>query len=115
MHKLSLLCEEYNTKISTNKLKVTVFKEAEHVQSKVVTSNKPVVQVNSFNCLRDRINYQNDRDMDNKVNKFQCICGTTNRKLRNKVRKETKLKFYKTVAMPTLLYGCETWVLIKKS
>ena len=29
-------------------------------------------------------------------------------------RKETRLKFYKTMAVPVLLYGCETWVPIKK-
>ena len=28
---------------------------------------------------------------------------------RSGIRLDTKLKFYKTVVLPTLLYACETW------
>jgi hypothetical protein len=38
------------------------------------------------------------------------LCGTTHRTLKNKTRKETRLKFYKTMATPVLMYGSEIWV-----
>ncbi|KAJ4443169.1 hypothetical protein ANN_04819 [Periplaneta americana] len=40
-------------------------------------------------------------------------CGTIRRRLKT-TRKGTKLKFYKVVAVPMLMYGAEFWVLNKK-
>jgi hypothetical protein len=37
--------------------------------------------------------------------KFQFICGTINRTLKDKTRKDTKLQFYILLAIPTLLYN----------
>jgi hypothetical protein len=42
------------------------------------------------------------------------LCGTIHRTLKNKIRKETRLKFYKTMAIPALMYGSEIWVPTKK-
>jgi hypothetical protein len=39
------------------------------------------------------------------------MCGTIKRTLINKTRKDTQLKFYKVMAVPVLLYGCENWTL----
>jgi hypothetical protein len=39
------------------------------------------------------------------------MCGTIKRALINKTRKDTQLKFYKVMAAPVLLYGCENWAL----
>jgi hypothetical protein len=39
------------------------------------------------------------------------MCGTIKRTLINKTRKDTQLKFYKVMAVPVLLYGCENWAL----
>jgi hypothetical protein len=39
------------------------------------------------------------------------MCGTIKRTLINKTRKDIQLKFYKVMAVPVLLYGCENWVL----
>ena len=41
--------------------------------------------------------------------RFQHLCGTINRFLKGKTRPETQLKFYKVMAVPTLLYGSEIW------
>ena len=48
--------------------------------------------------------------MDIKLSKFQQHLGIIKRLLR-KVRPETILKFYKTMAVPTLLYVSEVWTL----
>ncbi|PSN48599.1 hypothetical protein C0J52_22220 [Blattella germanica] len=45
----------------------------------------------------------------NKVHKFQNMCGTIKRTLKNKTQKETMLKFYKTMAVPIFTYGSENW------
>lgn len=39
------------------------------------------------------------------------ICGAINEYLRNKKRMDTRLKFYKIIAMPIWLYGSESWFL----
>jgi hypothetical protein len=42
------------------------------------------------------------------------LCGTIHRTLKSKTRKERRLKFYKTMAIPALMYGSEIWVPTKK-
>ena len=64
-------------------------------------------------CIRDShlthdISFDVDKNIQNKVNRFQHICGTINRTLKNKTRRETKLKFYKTMAGPMLVNGSES-------
>ncbi|KAJ4434804.1 hypothetical protein ANN_23375 [Periplaneta americana] len=59
--------------------------------------------------------YETGNDTDNKLAKFQMICGTIHKTLRQKTRKDTRLKFYKTIAVPVLLYGSESWVTNKRS
>jgi hypothetical protein len=39
------------------------------------------------------------------------MCGTIKHTITNKTRKDTQLKFYKLMAVPTLLHECNTWVL----
>ena len=45
---------------------------------------------------------------------FQNICGTIHRNIRNKTRHGTRIKFYKTITIPTLIYASEAWVVTKK-
>lgn len=58
--------------------------------------------------------YDYENDIQKIVNTFDTICGTISRHLKNKIRKDTRLKFYKPVAHLTLLYESESWVLTKK-
>jgi hypothetical protein len=46
--------------------------------------------------------------------RFQILCGTVHRTLKNKRRKEKRLKFYKAMAIPAFIYGSEIWVPTKK-
>jgi hypothetical protein len=39
------------------------------------------------------------------------MCGIIKCTLTNKTRKDTRIKFYKVMAVPSLLCGCETWKL----
>ncbi|KAJ4426453.1 hypothetical protein ANN_27267 [Periplaneta americana] len=55
-----------------------------------------------------------DYDQKEKIEKFNYINGTIRRTLKSKARKDTLLKFYKVISVPSLLYGSETWVMKKK-
>jgi hypothetical protein len=55
------------------------------------------------------ISFNYDKDLSQKVDKFQYACGTIKRTLRNKTRKDTMLKVYKVMAVPMLMYGSENW------
>ena len=52
-------------------------------------------------------------DFGKKINRFQGTCGTIRKHLK-KPRTDTQMKFYKVVAIPSLLYGSETWVTTKR-
>ena len=40
-------------------------------------------------------------------------CETIHSYLKNKIRKDAQMKFYKTAAVPTFMYAPETWNLSK--
>jgi hypothetical protein len=46
-----------------------------------------------------------------KLAKFLQVVGTTKRTIFRKVRTETILKLYNTLALPTFLYGSGNWTL----
>ncbi|KAJ4447240.1 hypothetical protein ANN_09244 [Periplaneta americana] len=86
----------------------------EPIRTKIAINNCSIEQVSHFNYLGSDIGFDKEYDVDNKIRNFQRVCGTITRTFRNKIRKETKLKFYKVMAVPTLAYGNETWTLTKK-
>jgi hypothetical protein len=55
------------------------------------------------------ISYVRSEDPEIKLAKFLQLIGTIKITLLKRVRKETVLKFYKTLAVPVLLYGAENW------
>lgn len=69
---------------------------------------KNLEQIRHFNYLGCDISYDGDTDWERKLSAFRSICGTIHRNLKNKTRKDTRMKFYKTVAVPTFLYASET-------
>jgi hypothetical protein len=53
-------------------------------------------------------------DSNAKPQRFQQICGKIKSTIAGKVNKDTLLKFYKLMAIPTILYGSECWTLTKR-
>jgi hypothetical protein len=96
---------------ASNKSKVMAFEGKHPRRSKIVIDNKIIEQVSHFNCLGCDVSYNYDADLQIKLYKVQRMCGTIECTVTNKTRKDTQLKFYKFMAVPTLLYGCETWAL----
>jgi hypothetical protein len=87
------------------------FKGKLNVRSKIVLENATLEQVQQFNYLGCETSFIQERDINNKIQKFQMVCGTISRTLENKTRKDTLMKFYKTMTVPTLSYGSESWVI----
>jgi len=57
------------------------------------------------------VSYQFFNDVELKLAKFLQLIGTIKRTIIRKVRKETILKLYDTLVLPTFLYGSENWTL----
>ena len=64
------------------------------------------------NYLGYDLSLDGESEFDKKINRFQGICGTISKHLK-KTRTDTKMKFCRVVARPSLLYGSETWVTTK--
>jgi len=59
------------------------------------------------------ISYEEELDIDNKLNNFLKITGILNNVFRpQKTLKKTRIKLHNTLALPVLLYDCETWTII---
>lgn len=110
IHQLSNITSEYNLQISYEKTKIMAFRATDHLRAKIYINNNPIQQQSDFNYLGYIVSYTSNRDVQNKLNKFQTICGTIKRTFKN-CNRQTLLKLYKIMAIPTLLYGCESWVL----
>jgi len=88
------------------------FKGQDPVRTKVVIDNTITEQVNLFNYLGNMISYEEELDIDNKLNNFLKITGILNNVFRpKKTHKKTRIKLYNTLVLPVLLYGSETWTI----
>ena len=105
---------KYNLKISTVKTKSMAFKGKNPFRTKIELNRNVIEQVKNFNYLGNDVTYDTDNDVYKKISNFMRICGTIHRNLKNKTRQETRIKFYNTIAVPTLLYGSENWIHTRK-
>ena len=114
-HKLNQVVSNFNMKISTKKTKVLAFRGKEQARCKIVINNEMIEQVSTFKFLGCTMSIYQEDDIAKKVEKFNFINGTIRRTLKNKVRKDTMLKFYKVMSIPTITYGSETWTINNKN
>jgi hypothetical protein len=80
------------------------------IRSKIELQDQLLEQVSCLNYLGCEISKEFDRDIDKKLWRFQMLCGNLHKTVKNKTRRETSLKFCKTMAVPALMYGSEIWV-----
>ena len=57
------------------------FQGKEHMRTKIGMNGKIIEQVRYFNYLGCNISYCERKEVNNKLNKFQSMCGTTSRTL----------------------------------
>ena len=60
-------------------------------------SGKIIDEVRDFNYLGCNISYCKRKEVNNKVNKFQRMCGTISRTLKGNTQLSTQIKFYKVM------------------
>jgi hypothetical protein len=87
VHHLNQTCNQYNFKKSEEKTKVMAFWGKHPVRSKIVLQDQLLEQVLYLNNLGCEISKENDRYIDKKLGRFQMLCGTVHRTLKNKRRK----------------------------
>ena len=88
------------------------FKGKQLLRSTIEIYGSILEQAEQFNYLGCELSLDGEPDFDKKISRFQRICSTIRKHLK-KTRIDTQMKFYKVVARPTLLYGSETWVIMK--
>jgi hypothetical protein len=98
-------------RISTMKTKTMAFQGENHIRCKIVVNNRTIEQVSSFKYLGFNVSYCLKEDINMKLNKFQRMCGTIRRTLRQKTLNSTQLKFYKIKAVSMLTYASENWTI----
>ena len=96
--------------IATKKKKVFSFIEKVHLRTKII-KNETLERVSQFTYLGCSISYQFSNDVEFKLAKFLQLIGTIKRTIFKKVRRQTILKIYNTLILPTFLYGSENWTL----
>jgi len=67
--------------------------------------------ISQFTYLGCSISYNFSNDVEFKLAKLLQLIGTIKRTIFSKVRTETILKIYNTLALLTFLYGLEDWTL----
>ena len=92
-HKLEQATRKFNLKISTTKTKSMGFQGKEDMRTKTVMNGKTIEQVRDFNYLGCNISYCERKEVNDKVNKFQRMCGTISRTLKGKHSYQLKLNF----------------------
>ena len=103
--------KEYNLEIATKKAKVFGFVGTDHIRTKIIINNETPEQVSHFTYLGCSISYQFSNDVEFKLAKCLQLIGTIKRTTFKKVGRQTILKIYNTLVLPTFLYGSENWTL----
>jgi len=99
------ISKECDLEIATKKRKVFGFVGTDHLRTKIIINDGTLEQVSQFTYLGCSISYQFSNDVEFKLAKFLQLIGTILRTIFKKVRTETILKIYNTLALPTFYMG----------
>ena len=119
MEQVSLSCDNYDLTISTKKTEV-------HLPALEKPYNEPTITVNGQKLkVVDKFTYLGstfsravhiDDEVTTRIAKASVAFGRLRANVweHNGMKLDTKLKVYKAVVLPTLLYACETWVVYQR-
>jgi hypothetical protein len=114
LHYLYKISSAYNLTISTAKTKVLAVKGKELIRAKIVINNSIIEQETKCNDLGCQLSSNRNYDQQNRLQRFNYLCGKIKSILLNRPQQETFLKFYKVLAVTSLIYGSECWTLNKQ-
>ncbi|KAJ4449257.1 hypothetical protein ANN_00654 [Periplaneta americana] len=84
----------------------------EPVRSKICINNMIIEQVKNFSYLGHQISYEEEKDLNEKIIKFNRAMGIINQIFKpTLVQKHTRTRIYKTLARPILYFGSEAWTI----
>lgn len=112
------LLEEKDMEINTKKTKTMLISNDEHKKIKVNIKGTTIEQVENMQYLGTTFDKAGkyEEEINSKISKATKIYfGMKKGFINNKeISRKTKMKVYKSIYLPTLLSGCETWVLTEK-
>jgi hypothetical protein len=102
LHALHQTVQTFGIEISHYRTKIMVFKGTEPVRSKIVIDNMILEHMNTFTYWAVTFPIKKRKTYIPKIIKFLQILGFLNNTLKpNLVQRSTRLKLYKTLALPT--------------
>jgi hypothetical protein len=111
-------CKEMHLSVNVPKTKVVVFEKGENVtECKIQIDGQWLDQVNEFVYLGSLFHRDGslDGEIERRVNACLRVVGATGKICRDQdIDMKCKLAVYESVLIPTLTYGSETWVMLKK-
>ena len=120
MNSFSTACNNFGLTISTKKTEV-LHQPAPHktyVEPAITTGGETLKDVDKFTYLGSTLSrFVNiDEEVDTRIAKASSVFGRLRKSVweRRGIKLATKLKVYRAVVLPTLLYACETWTVYER-
>ena len=120
MNSFSTACNNFGLTISTKKTEV-LHQPAPHktyVEPAITTGGETLKAVDKFTYLGSTLSrFVNiDEEVDTRIAKASSVFGRLRKSVweRRGIKLATKLKVYRAVVLPTLLYACETWTVYER-
>ena len=85
--------------------------------NEIVINNEIYKESNEFKYLGSLVTYDNDCSKDIKARMAagnRCFFALAKAMKTRYLSKQTKLQIYNTVIKPTVMYGCEAWIMTKE-
>lgn len=104
-------------KININKSKTLIHNQHHQYYPLIKINNETIENVKSFKYLGSFISDNGNLtpEIQNRIRNSSAAIAKLNERVfkNNDISMEVKLRVYKSIILPTLLYGCESWVLYR--